>query len=62
MSDEINLLRRKLSEIEAQLNYALSMASLTATRCDELRTALEKLTLRIDGLRVEAKTIAEIIG
>ena len=63
MSDtEIDLLRRKLTEIEELAQQACAMASLANQRNSELRAEVAALRQRIDGLKVEAKTIAELIG
>lgn len=62
MNDEINLLRRKLAEVEECAQQAMSIASAANLRVTELREALERLTDRIDRLRVEVKAIAEITG
>jgi hypothetical protein len=60
--EQTGLLLRKLTEVEECAHQALSVASSAQMKIDGLTAAIERLTQRIDGLRVEIKAIAEITG
>lgn len=67
MSDpEIDLLRRKLAELESLANNALAVATLAQQRYSELRADLEaheeKTDARFRGLTAKAQVIVDIDG
>jgi hypothetical protein len=59
---ERNLLRRQMTEIQELAHQAIALASAANVRTDGLAAAVANLEQRIRHLRVESKTISELLG
>lgn len=62
LRDNLSQLRRKVEEVEECAQQALSVSSAANLRLTELRAVINRLEARIDGLKIEAHVIAEVIG
>jgi hypothetical protein len=59
---ELSLLRRQMTEIQELAHQAIALASAANVRTDGLAAAVANIEQRIRHLRVESKTISEIVG
>jgi hypothetical protein len=59
---ELSLLRRQMTEIQELAHQAIALASAANVRTDGLAAAVANIEQRIRQLRVESKTISEIVG
>lgn len=59
---DLQLLTRQLDELKELAHQAIAMASAANVRVDGLAQAVASIEQRIRQLRVESKTISELIG
>ena len=59
---DLNLLTRQLEEAKELAHQAIALASAANVRVDGLAGVVANLEQRIRQLKVESKTISEIIG
>jgi hypothetical protein len=62
LGNELAILRRQLAESVEFAHQAIAMASAANVRIDAMGALVASLERRIQALRVESKTISEIVG